>query len=341
MISTRMQRIALFFLVAGCDQQRPEGPLLHEDAVLAPPPTPEEGFQYVMDPFDVPPGQEIQNCYFFDVPYDEEVCIGRIEVAQNSGTHHMNIFRPEEGTIADLDGEPGTAVLGGSDRTSPCWVSGNWFDWPLVVNSQQSTPGEGGYEWRLPDGVAQKFVPHEKLMLQSHYVNAATQAGERGVVLVNFWRVPCEGTQELGTMFATNQGINVCPGDVDKTFETSCGGEFSQPVTITAANSHYHSRGIDFTIELYDPIADDYGEPFYENRSWNDPVMATGLDVQVPAGQRIGWHCSYTYRDPQDPYTCSDLGPGCCYTFGPTVETREHCNIFVYYYPKIADYNCI
>jgi len=30
----------------------------------------------------------------------------------------------------------------------------------------------------------------------------------------------------------------------------------------------------------------------------------------------------------------------CCYTFGPIVEKNEHCNAFVYYYPKQDNVNC-
>lgn len=327
-------------LTVGCDQQKPDQPLETEDVTLDPPPTPEDGFQYSIEPFDIGPGEEIQNCYFFEVPYDEDICVGRVVVAQNRGTHHMNIFRPEQGTILDLDGEPGDAVLGSTDRMNPCWRSGNWADWPLVMNSQQSTPDEPTYDWTLPEGVAMKFHAREKLMLQSHYVNATTQVGDRGVVLVNFERVPCEGTDELGTMFATNQSINVCPGDTDREFDSSCGNAFEQPVTIVAANSHFHSRGRHFDIELYDPVADEYGEPFYENVNWDEPLMAKDLHVEVPAGQRIGWHCSYDYAPPREPATCANLADGCCYAFGPVVETSEHCNIFVYYYPKLADYSC-
>jgi len=32
--------------------------------------------------------------------------------------------------------------------------------------------------------------------------------------------------------------------------------------------------------------------------------------------------------------------PTCCATFGPHVETQEHCNAFVYYYPKLDDATC-
>ena len=40
--------------------------------------------------------------------------------------------------------------------------------------------------------------------------------------------------------------------------------------------------------------------------------------------------------DARDPMMAND----CCYTFGPTVETSEHCNVFLYYYPKTQDINC-
>lgn len=336
-----MKRVlAALWLLAGCDQQKPDQPLQVQDVTLEPPATLDEGFQYAMEPFDIGPGEEHQNCYFFEVPYDEPMCVSRVQVAQNMGTHHMNIFRPDQGTIHDLDGEPGTTVYGGNDRANPCWRSTNWADWPLVINSQQSDPDDPLFDWTLPEGVVLRFEPRERLMLQSHYVNATTQAGDRGLVLVNFERVSCDDTVELGTMFATNQSINICPNNPSPEFDSSCGNGFSEDVTIVAANSHYHSRGRHFTIELYDPVADLYGNPFYENVSWDEPLMARDLNVHVPAGQRIGWHCAYEYQPPQDPFNCSSLAEGCCYAFGPVVETSEHCNIFVYYYPKLADYSC-
>ncbi len=309
-------------------------------------PEPDQGWQFEVAEFDVPAGHEIQNCYFVEVPEDEEVCVARIEVAQEPGTHHMNVFRL--GTQIDLWGEAGDVVYGDSeDRTTPCWRSGNWADWPLVVNSQQSDEG-GHYDWTMPDGVVHHFAPGEVLMIQSHYVNGSTQVGEVGHVFVNFHTVPCDGTQELGTMFATNQGIDICPGDLGIEFSSSCGNGFTDPVTVIAANSHYHSRGRNFTIEPYDPIAGEYGEPFYENESWDDPLMATDLDVTITPDQRIGWHCSYDYAPPAGGTTCEDLDainaskePTCCYGFGGIVDASEHCNIFVYYYPKVEDFSCI
>jgi hypothetical protein len=71
--------------------------------------------------------------------------------------------------------------------------------------------------------------------------------------------------------------------------------------------------------------------------------MATGLD-QLPRAAASGgpatpWSepaggCAAV--DALDPLHAGD----CCYTFGGTVETSEHCNVFLYYWPKTADVTC-
>ena len=148
------------------------------DVQLAPPKA-GQGFQLKVDPYDVPKSTETQRCYFFEVNSDSPVFVHKFEVAQNPGTHHMNIFRVK--TIKGLYGSPGDSVIDGE-----CWKSANWSDWPLVVNSQESNqdkpnpdnPAKQGYmSWTMPDGVAMRFEPHELIMLMSHYVNAMAQVG--------------------------------------------------------------------------------------------------------------------------------------------------------------------
>ena len=155
-----------------------------------------DGWQLQTGLIEVGPGEEVQNCYFFEVPFDRPVYVSRIALAQNAGSHHMNVFRVK--TVKALDGAPNQVIEGGE-----CWKSPNWSDWPIVANSQNS----GVTDWELPDGVGLRFEPREKIMLQSHYVNATTQTTPTdGKVLINFYDLP-EGSQpeELGTLFATNQ----------------------------------------------------------------------------------------------------------------------------------------
>ncbi len=57
--------------------------------------------------------------------------------------------------------------------------------------------------------------------------------------------------------------------------------------------------------------------------------------IRAPSGAsntsfRLAW------LDALDPLHAND----CCYTFGPKVETSEHCNVFLYYWPKTADVTC-
>ena len=293
------------------------------DVQLAPP---ARGFQLRTDAFAVPQGQEVQRCYFFRVPGSgaDPVWISRIVAGVNDGSHHMNVFRVR--SVLALDGEDGAVVDGGE-----CWRSGNWADWPLVMNSQES----GLVDWTLPANVAHRFTPGEKLMLQTHFVNAATQkTAGRGKALVNFEQASGAGPfQELGTVFATNQNIKVCPGQV-RTYSTTC--RFARaPVTVLAANGHFHSRGTKFEIGISDD-QNQFGAPFYSSTQWADPVFLNQLAVPVPQGGGIFYRC--TYQMAAD--SCADAANSCCATFGPHVETQEHCNAFVYYYPRLDDATC-
>jgi hypothetical protein len=295
---------------------------------LAPPASLEAGWQLSIAPFSVASGQEVQRCYFFQVPYDQAVFVHKIEVAQTTGSHHMNLFRVR--TARNLIGKDGDTVVDGE-----CWKPTNWSDWPLVVNSQR----EGHVVLELPEGVAHRFDPGEMLMVQTHYVNATTQVTPaEGKVLINLNRMPAEAvTAELGTAFATNQNIKICPGQTNQRFETTCRFAHDTPVTIFGANGHFHSRGRRFTISTFDPQAGAGATPFYESREWDDPPLATNLGVAVPAGGGVSYACEYTVRPDQ----CGDPANDCCFTFGGHVEYQEHCNAFVYYYPRSAsDVNC-
>ena len=316
--------VSLGFLSAGCPGA--------EDVTLAPP---AQGYQFAPEPFAVPKGTETQRCFFYEIPSDTPVWVNRFEMAQNVGSHHLNIFRVR--TIQSLSGNPGDVVVDGQ-----CWISSNWADWPLVVNSQAANPNSptktGYYDEHMPAGVAMQFQPHELIMIQSHYVNATTQTTPlRGKVIVNFDSVDASTVQqEMGTLFATDQNIRICPGDTNKSFTSTCQIAASVPVTIFAANSHFHSRGVDFTISTFDPATGSTSSPFYESQNWNEPPMATGLSVQVPANGGVSYTCTFTCA----PGLCGDPNNGCCFTFGGHVETQEHCNIFVYYYPKTRDVGC-
>jgi hypothetical protein len=330
------------------------------DTLLAP--DTGKGFQFRTSTFEVPPGTEEQDCYFFKVsdlalsgglPADQPVNLHRVRIVQLEGSHHMNLFRVR--TIVGLDPAKGTQR--GTNGQGECFKSPNWADWPLVANTQQ----KGEMDWTYPDGVANVFQPDEWLMLQTHYVNATTQkvpSGE-GAVTVNFYTVAKDAVKsELGTIFATKQSIRICTHNPTPTFEGSCQVHSPTPVNIIGANGHFHSRGTKFEIYSWDGTSTSTppdSQKFYTSNTWNDPPMLHSPDLAttVPANGGVWYTCSYQWQPPDPSVGCDALNSydstkwktppdqqDCCYTFGPIVDKNEHCNAFIYYYPKQDNVNC-
>jgi hypothetical protein len=351
--------------VVACNDGEPADPVSSSEVALAPPP-PGQGFQIHTDAFEVPAGSEEQDCYFFRVrdvakanglPEDAPVNLHRIQIAQREGSHHMNIFRVR--TVVGL-GPDGGVVQRGTNGAGECFKSSNWADWPLVANTQI----DGELDWTFPDGVANVFNgpdnPDEWLMLQTHFVNASTQktpSGE-GQVKANFWTIPAaEVKEEMGTLFATKQSIRVCASNPQPTYDGSCQVNSPKGVTVIGANGHFHSRGTRFDMFAWDGTSTtpDPNSLFYTSKEWAEPPMkkSPDLNLSIPPGGGVFYTCSYQWQPPEDNVGCKALDDfdatkyktpaenlDCCYTFGPQVDKNEHCNIFVYYYPKADNVNC-
>jgi hypothetical protein len=278
-----------------------------------------EGFQLEVPAFDIPAGTEVQACYFFNIPgtAGADVFVDHYEMAQTTGSHHMNIFRVNtiKALMPSADGSP---VVNGE-----CFKSPNWSDWPLVVNSQQ----DALTDWKLPSGVAAKFKAGDLIMLQTHYVNATTQkTPAKAKVLVNFRFPKVAVAHELSTLFTTNQNIRICPGETDKSFTKTCQFK-AQGVHVIAANGHFHSRGKKFEMMPADEQGV-LGPTFYTSTSWDDPPMTRDIDVTLPTNGGVAWKC--TFDAPVE--SCGNPADSCCFTFGGMVDQNEHCNAFVYYY---------
>lgn len=363
-----MKRLLLLLLVSafvwlGCaDQTGTEIPVTDPEALQAPPKG--QGFQFKTDAFAVPPGTEEQDCYFFKVsdliaagglPAGQPAELHRIQFVQKVGSHHMNLFRVR--SIVGLDPAKGV-IQRATNGVGECFKSPNWADWPLIANTQTS----GELDWTYPDGVANELLPDEWIMLQTHFVNATTQKSPDGTgeVAVNFWTLPKEQvTAQLGTVFATKQSIRVCKSNPTPTFEAGCQMNAANPVTVIGANGHFHSRGTEFQMYPWDgttTTTPPLQSRFYDSRSWSEPPMARSpeLNLQIPAHGGIWYSCSYQWTQPEasaggcdalNQYDQTKYGTpadkqDCCYTFGPIVEKNEHCNAFIYYYPKQDNVTC-
>ncbi|MGH7293675.1 MAG: hypothetical protein ACRELB_02020, partial [Polyangiaceae bacterium] len=296
-------------LWAGCGQEvgQPAPTVPTDPSQLAPPPS-GQGIQLMTQAFDVPAGEEVQACYFYKVSDllaangmdpTQPLDLHRIQIVQKPGSHHMNLFRVR--TTTGLDPANG-AVQVGINGVGQCFVSSNWSDWPLIANSQQ----DGNQDWTYPDGVANVISPDETLMIQTHYVNAATQGTPDGVgqVGINLYAMD-PGTKqfELGTIFATNQSIRVCESNPTPTYSASCQFNSPSPVHIVGANGHFHSRGREFDMFSWDGTSTttpDVSQRFYQSLTWADPPMphSPSLDVQIQPGGGIWYTCGYDWQDP-------------------------------------------
>jgi hypothetical protein len=337
------------------------------DPADLPPPPSGQGIQLKTDAFAVSPGEEIQVCYFFKVSDllaangmdpTQPLELHRVQVVQKPGSHHMNLFRVR--TVVHLDPANGSPQVG-INGVGQCFVSSNWADWPLVANTQI----EGNEDWSYPDGVANELDPGETLMLQSHYVNAATQGtpdgiGEVGVDL--YGMDPSTVQFQMGTIFATNQSIRICEGNPTPSFSASCQVNSPNPVTIIGANGHFHSRGKEFDMFAWDGTSTttpDVSARFYQSLDWSEPPMLHSPQLATPIQGSGGvyYTCSYQWQDPAEltngvdacatlnaidakKYGTPEAEQDCCYTFGPEVDVNEHCNAFIYYYPKQDNVNC-
>lgn len=323
----------------------------------------EAGFSLRVPEFEVAAGHESQNCYFVQVPdlnHGQDMWIDRVLTAINPGSHHINVFRvrtiidldPAKGVPTTLGDYPATLVEGGDDyKFNPCWGSTNWADWPLVANSQQAKVDQLETDWKLPTGVAIKFSPGELLMVQTHYVNSSDQPTLYGAkVGINFYRrQQADAPAEMGSLFATQQNIRICRSNPRPSFSGTC--KFPNDVTVTAANGHFHKRGKRFAISAWDGASLDHpaaSSQFYESNDWNDPPMAIDLDVPSPAHSGVWWDCDYQWVPPSE-FSCAEVDAkdplqanDCCYTFGGITDVGEHCNVFLYYYPKAeSDVFCL
>jgi len=346
-------------LTAGCSSDKDTEPKVDDPSQLQAP-LKGEGFQFKTELFAVNPGEEIQDCYFYRVgdlarlggmPETEPVNLHRVRIVQRSGSHHMNIFRVK--SVKGLDPTKGTQR--GKNGSGECFKSPNWSDWPLIANTQQA----GELDWTFPDGVVNKLDPNEWIMLQTHYVNASSQkTPDSAEVAVNWYTIPKEKVvHQMGTLFATKQSIRVCKSNPTPKFTGSCQFKSEQPVQIIGANGHFHARGKQFDMYTWDGKTIDLpteDQRFYQSRTWDEPPMLRSPDLNVPVAVKGGvmYSCEFQWTPPTaeaggcaglDKYDVEkhpDAKPDCCYTFGPIVEKNEHCNAFVYYYPKQDDVFC-
>lgn len=316
--------------------------------VMLTPPPPGEGFQVELGPWDVPyalDGQ--QRDYYITMPNEEDFYVGKIEIAMNEGTHHMNFFRtkvqlPEDnpmrrtGEISfTYNGKRSTETVVYED--SSFYTTSIWNESDLLIEAQVSGKL---FTWELPtlpDGkqTVIHLKPREPMILQTHYTNFVNQvtANNKGKVLVNVWKANDKGKgfEKSSMMFARNQKI-VIPPRSEVTFSKDClFSSVPRPLYLLGITGHFHARGKSFIVDkmrldsvTLQPIV--VQEKIYESNSWSEPPF-----TPFPTPIEL---LPYEYIR----YTCSYVNPGdLTYVFGPKTEVSEHMNLFCWFAPSYLD----
>jgi hypothetical protein len=295
---------------AGMSPSAPVAPQASAAAFSLAAPPPGEGVQISIGPFDVPPGTEVQKNFFMKLPVDEDVAISRIQIAYPQGSHHCNLFKSDRHQAPDHVEDTFDAVA---------------YDLYDMFAAAQT----GNMDWTFPEGVVLRLKKRHQLIVQTHWVNGVTQRtpGDKGQVKINLWFAKdAEKAQNLGMLFAINKNLDILPHTTtkEKKFVDLKRLGFDQDVKILAMTGHFHSRGRAFEISRLD--GDTPTEQLYRSDNWDEPPFKQyEPHLDLKAGERL----LYTSTFVND----SDM----VIKFGPKVETQEHSNLFMYFYPGPPD----
>lgn len=309
MLHTRLAFALAAVLVASC--QQPSTPVVPQAAngLLEPPPA-GQGVQLTVGPFEVPSLTEVQKNFYLKLPTEQDVAVNRIEIAYPTGSHHCNVFKSDTEDVPDHVEDTFDAVA--------------YQKYDMFAASQNGT-----MNWKLPEGVAIKLKKRQQLIVQTHWVNGITQQtpGGQGQVRINLWFArPEEVKTTLGMLFAINQNLAIPPGETteaSKVIDLARLG-IKHDVKIVGMTGHFHSRGKAFEINRWD--GQNPGEQLYKSENWADPPFKTyepGLDLRV--GEKLRYTSTFVNNT------------NITIRFGPKVDTQEHSNLFMYFYPGPED----
>ena len=259
----------------------------------------------------VDPGEELLRCQYAQMPLDRGiVAVPAVESHYTPGSHHLLAYR------TDLNNIPL-----GQDGDWECYSGGF-----LQHNRGSYYEAQEPDSYReLPPGIAHKFEPGEVVILQTHYVNASTEALDAHVALTLHTVNPAEVEQEAGSIIFSNTNISVPPHGKQRVTMTC-----KIPFDIHPAQlwSHMHKWGTRFVATTDDSeAAVALGDSLYTELSWNEPKPRTyphDPPITIRAGKTITFSCDFEND------TNNTL------KYGDSAVTNEMCLLHGTYWPRMA-----
>ncbi len=293
--------------------------------IILPPPT--RGEQILIPPFAVQWGNEVQRNYYFRLKSEEDIWVNRVQFLYPPGSRRLNLFSGRPTLHPDGYFEDDFRVV-------------PFANWDLRAASQIER-----LDWTLPKGVAVRFNGRQQLLAQIHFANIGSQTAPiGGCATINLHTIDATTPpMPLGSMLLQNKNIVIPP---QSTVSYDYGITFGYyghnvPVKLAAVTGHFHWRGKSFEIRLWDGLNKNFdGTPaegefdrmgsvktIFHSDNWDEPeFLLFGEDgPEVPTGWGVVYRTIYVN------------GSHTKYCFGPHVETQEHANAFIFFYPGPAD----
>jgi hypothetical protein len=308
-----------------------------------------EGLQMAIQPFDVPADSEVQGDFYLHLPSDLPFDVGRIEIAMNEGTHHMNMYRskvawpPDSGVnrtmvFTHLSGKVDTQTIKYQPEFNATIVT-NGGD--LLVEAQIPY-----LNWTLPvlsngNQSVVHFGANDTLVIENHYVSATTVGGVlqqstpngKGKFIINLWKATSAATEPASMMFAKQPNLSLPPGkvtDVSKNCYFPGVTPNLYPLQILGMTGHFHALGKWFRVDKMKALVDANGnvrdttlqQGIYQSASWTEPQFTVyDPPIQLNAGEYLSYTAEYFNNT------------AVTVLFGAHVRTQEHCNLFSWFVP--------
>jgi len=214
-----------------------------------------------MEPFVVPPGEEVYRCQNFANPFDGDVDVTRFASHMPEGSHHLLVFY-----------KPGIA----DGPLAPC----SGLEFTASPYSTQLPDDEVKY----PAGVGAHVQKSNGFRLQSHYLNTTKEPINATVQVTLDLADPGVTLQPAGVLFMVQPSFSV-PPNTKQTVTRTC--KLPVDANILLASGHMHRHGTHFEASID-------GKLVYQTDMWNDPKPGRfDPPMTFPAGAQIKFSCTF------------------------------------------------
>jgi hypothetical protein len=237
---------------------------------------PARGVQARLSPIEIAPGSEREVCQLVTLSNRRALDVDRLSVAMPSGadhsSHHFAMF------LYDGDDE-GTEPI----DSVGCVGVGKQFVSPILAFVQRPRQ-----RIRFPSGVGVRLRPHQRLLLNAHYINAGTEPLTIDVA-ANFRTARRSLRHHARSFQLGTLRINVPAGE-EGSASASWATPFPMNVVWLSTHSHKHTT----TVEVDRIRAGVQGERELTTLSYAEPhVNLYTHPLRLEAGDGFRWTCNY------------------------------------------------